>query len=165
MMNCDRAFLRKLQRLAVIFLRRIRGELAIGAHLRATNLYAVGSFDPDHDAVMRIGGEAPGGGPILSVGISAMFEYGVPRPRIVNSAVVLNPARAPKMVLRVCSFGSSSFQEAGRKTTPSSGSPVVTKRQRAMISLRASATIMALRVPLRLSVVRARYHNASALSF
>jgi hypothetical protein len=36
---------------------------------------------------MRIGGEAPGGGPILSVGISAMFEYGVPPPRIVNSAV------------------------------------------------------------------------------
>ena len=55
--------------------------------LRAANLYAVGSFDPDHDAVMRIGGEAPGGGPILSVGISAMFEYGVPPPRIVNSAV------------------------------------------------------------------------------
>ena len=53
----------------------------------ATDLYTVGSFDPDHDAVMRIGGEAPGGGPILSVGISAMFEYGVPPPRIVNSAV------------------------------------------------------------------------------
>ena len=66
---------------------RIRGELAIGAHLRATDLYAVGSFDPDHDAVMRIGGEAPGGGPILSVGINAMFEYGFPPPRIVNSAV------------------------------------------------------------------------------
>jgi hypothetical protein len=29
-----------------------------------------------------------GGGPILSVGISAMFEYGVPPPRIVNSAGV-----------------------------------------------------------------------------
>ena len=39
------------------------------AHLRATDLYAVGSFDPNHDAVMRIGGEAPGGGPILSVGL------------------------------------------------------------------------------------------------
>src|SRR5438876_4286617 len=99
MMNCDRAFLRKLQRLAVIFLRRIRGELAIGAHLRATNLYAVGSFDPDHDAVMRIGGEAPGGGPILSVGISAMFEYGFPPPRIVNSAVRLKSQREHRMVL------------------------------------------------------------------
>ena len=28
----------------------------MGAHLRATNLYAVGWFDPDHDAVIRIGG-------------------------------------------------------------------------------------------------------------
>ena len=36
------------------------------------------------------------------------------------------------------------FQDAGRKTTPSNGSPVVTKRQSAMISLRASATIMVL---------------------
>jgi len=27
---------------------------------------------------MRIGGEAPGGGPILSVGISAMFELRLP---------------------------------------------------------------------------------------
>ena len=53
----------------------------------ATDLYTVGSFDPDHDAVMRIGGEAPGGGSILSVGISAMFEYGFPPPRIVDSAV------------------------------------------------------------------------------
>src|SRR5271168_5055544 len=55
------------------------------------------------------------------------------------------------------------FQEAGRKTTPSSGSPVVTKRQSAMISLRASATIIVLRVPIRLSAVRAWYHRASAL--
>jgi hypothetical protein len=38
---------------------------------------------------MRIGGEAPGGGSILSVGSSARFEYGFPPPRIVNSAVVL----------------------------------------------------------------------------
>jgi hypothetical protein len=35
---------------------------------------------------MRIG-KAPGGGPILSVGISATFEYGFPPPRIVNPAV------------------------------------------------------------------------------
>jgi hypothetical protein len=46
-------------------------------------------LDPDHDAIMRIGGKAPGGGPILPVGISAMFEYGFPPPRIGNSAVVL----------------------------------------------------------------------------
>jgi hypothetical protein len=58
-----------------------------------------------------------------------------------------------------------SLQPAGRRMTPSNVSPVVTKRQSAMISLRASATIMVLRVPLRLSAVRARYHNASALCF
>ena len=75
--------------LVPVGLLRIRGELAIRAHLRATDLYAVGSVDPDHDAVMRIGGKAPGGGPILSVGISARFEYGFPPPRIVNSAVAL----------------------------------------------------------------------------
>src|SRR5438105_9389189 len=69
-------------------------------HFRVTDLFAVGSVNPDHDAVMRIGGEAPGGGPILSRSASsARFEYGFPPPRLVNSAVVLNPARAPKMVL------------------------------------------------------------------
>jgi len=79
---------------------RVRGEFAIGDRSSSTDLYAVGSFDPDHDAIMRIGGEAPGGGPILSVGISARFEYGFPPPRIVNSAVVLKaPAQAPKMVV------------------------------------------------------------------
>ena len=55
-------------------------------------------MDPDHDAVMRIGGKAPGGGPILLVGIGAMFEYGFPPPRIINSAVVLKSAPAPKML-------------------------------------------------------------------
>jgi hypothetical protein len=49
--------------------------------------------------------------------------------------------------------------------TPSNVSPVVTKRQSAIRSLRARATIIVLRVPARLSVVRARYHRASALSF
>ena len=86
-MNCGRGLLHSFRIWTVPgCLLRIRGELAIGA-FRATDLYAVGSFDPDHDAVMRIGGEAPGGGPILSVGTSAMFEYGVPPPRIVNSAL------------------------------------------------------------------------------
>ena len=84
-MNCDRGFLHSFGVWSCLL--RIRGELASGDIFVATDLYTVGSFDPDHDAVMRIDGEAPGGGPILSVGISAMFEYGVPPPRIVNSAV------------------------------------------------------------------------------
>src|ERR1700720_2990534 len=92
-----------------------------------------------------------------------MFEYGFPPPPIVNSAVVVKSQRAPNGAEWYARSGKP-FQDAGRKTTPSSGSPVVTKRQSAMISLRASATIMVLRVPLRLSAVRARYHRASALS-
>ena len=47
-------------------------------HLRATDLYAVGSVNPDNDAVMRIGGEAPGGGPILSVGINCQVRIRLP---------------------------------------------------------------------------------------
>jgi hypothetical protein len=57
------------------------------------------------------------------------------------------------------------FQRAGRKMRPSNVSPVVTKRQSAIRSLRARATIIVLRVPARLSAVRAWYHSASALCF
>jgi hypothetical protein len=39
----------------------------------------------------------------------------------------------------------------------------VAKRQSEISSLRASATVMVLRVPKRLSAERARYHSASAL--
>jgi hypothetical protein len=133
--------------------------------LRATDLYAVGSFNPDHDAVMRIGGEAPGGGPILSVGINCQFRIRLPATSDRQFGSRAESQRERRMVLSGMLVPVSSFQNAGRKTTPSSGSPVVTKRQSAMISLRASATIMVLRVPLRLSAVRARYHAASALSF
>jgi hypothetical protein len=59
-----------------------------------------------------------------------MFEYGFPPPRIVNSAVVLKSQRAPNGAEWYARSGKP-FQDAGRKTTPSSGSPVVTKRQSA----------------------------------
>ena len=55
-----------------------RGARHWGASLGATDLYAVGWFDPDHDAVMRIGGEAPGGGSILSVGIKCQVRIRFP---------------------------------------------------------------------------------------
>ena len=103
-------------------------------------------------------------GPFYRAASNARFEYGIPPPRIVNSAVVLKTSASADGAECYARSGEP-FQDAGRKTTPSSGSPVVTKRQSAMISLRARATIMVLRVPLRLSAVRARYHNASALSF
>ena len=47
-------------------------------------------LDPDHDAIMRIGGKAPGGGPILSVGIGAMSTIGFPPP------VPIDPSWASK---------------------------------------------------------------------
>src|SRR5947207_8985511 len=134
-------------------------------HLRATDLYAVGSVNPDHDAVMRIGGEAPGGGPILSVGIKCQVRIRLPATSDRQFGSRAESQRERRMVLSGMLVPVSPFQDAGRKTTPSSGSPVVTKRQSAMISLRASATIIVLRVPIRLSVVRARYHNASAPLF
>src|SRR6516162_200960 len=40
--------------------KRSEGSLPSGADHRATTLYSVGPSGPDHDAVMRIGGEAPG---------------------------------------------------------------------------------------------------------
>jgi hypothetical protein len=44
-MNGGRDFLHSFGVWTVpVCLLRIRGEIAIGAHLRATNLYAVGSF-------------------------------------------------------------------------------------------------------------------------
>ena len=90
-------------------------------------------------------------GPFSQSASNARFEYGFPPPRIVNSAVVLKSQRERRNGAKCYARSGKPFQDAGRKTTPSSSSPVVTKRQSAMISLRASATIMALRVPLRLS--------------
>ena len=56
----------------------VRGKLAIRAHFRAAHLYSVGWLRPDHDAVMRIGGEAPGGGANLQYGIRATSNHGFP---------------------------------------------------------------------------------------
>jgi hypothetical protein len=54
---------------------------------------------------------------------------------------------------------------AGRKMTPTGTSPMVTSCHSAMSSLRASATIMVLRVVRRPSAVRTLNHWARALSF
>jgi len=53
---------------------------------------------------------------------------------------------------------------AGRKMTPTGTSPMVTRRHSAMSSLRASATIMVLRMVRRPSAVRTLNHWARALS-
>jgi hypothetical protein len=99
-MTCDRGFLHSFSVWTVpVRLLRIRGELAIGAHLRATDLYAVGSFDPNHDAVMRIGGEAPGGGPILSVGIKCQVRIRHPATSDRQFGSRLKSQRERRMVL------------------------------------------------------------------
>jgi pantoate kinase len=54
---------------------------------------------------------------------------------------------------------------AGRSTAPVGTSPVVTKRHRAISSLRARATIMVLRRPGLAPFVRASNHSAKALAF
>src|SRR5262249_39256235 len=107
-------------------------------------------------------GKAPGGGPILQVGISCHVRIRLPATSDRQFSSRAASQRERRMVLTGLLVPGKPFQDAGRKTTPSNGSPVVTKRQSAMISLRASATIMVLRVPLRLSAVP-RYHIASAL--
>ena len=120
-MNCETAF--RIPRCLVGACRSV--EDPRGARhwrgSRAAHLYAVGSFDPDHDAVMRIGGEAPGGGPILSVGISARFEYGFPPPRIVNSAVVLKSQRERRMVLSAMLVHISPFRTLDVRRRPPMG--------------------------------------------
>src|SRR3974390_3202582 len=80
MMNCETGF--RVPRCLVgacLSVENPRGARHWGAS-SATDLYAVGSFDPDHDAVMRIGGEAPGGGPILSVGIKCQVRIRLSAP-------------------------------------------------------------------------------------
>jgi hypothetical protein len=53
---------------------------------------------------MRIGGKAPGSGPILPVGISAMFEYGFPPPRIIHPALCRNSQREHRILLSAMLF-------------------------------------------------------------
>src|SRR3954462_1807975 len=62
----------------------IGGKLARGRGLSRRNLVCGRStWDQNHDAAMRIGSEAPRGGPNLLVGIEAMWGNGTPPPRIV----------------------------------------------------------------------------------
>src|SRR6516165_6277715 len=61
-----------------------RGARHWGAASRHQTCMRQVRLDPNHDAVMRIGGEAPGGGPILSVGIWCHVSNRFPPPRIVD---------------------------------------------------------------------------------
>ena len=99
----------------------------------------------------------------FSPSASVPCQLPVPATSDRQSTVRAEPSRERRIGKKM--LFPEAFQPAGRKMTPSNVSPVVTKRQSAMSSLRASATIIVLRVPARLSAVRAWYHRASALSF
>ena len=96
-----------------------------------------------------------GSGPNLHSGFGSHgFDVGSPLPRIHRQPAV----RVAKLFgLLSLPFDVVAYH-AGRKTMPSDTWPVVTRRQSAMSSLRASATIIVLRVLARLSAVRAANH-------
>src|SRR5882724_3847963 len=128
---------------------------------RVADLYSVDPSDQYHDACMRIGGaKLRGGGSILGRGAKAMYSIGSPPPRMSSADYW---AAKPSMVLGLRKLHGQ--VPAGRNLRPSVISPVVTSRHRAMSSLRASATIMVLRVVRRPSAVRSRNQRASRLSF
>ena len=165
-MNSQMGFSSKLRRLTAPVCVMIRGELAIGAHLSSRRTLVFGRSV----RILTMMQSCASAAKFRAAGHS-LGRHQVPCSntafRHLGSSIrqsAENPVRAPNGAEWSARSGKP-FQPAGRKTTPSSVSPVVTKRQSAMSSLRASATIIVLRVPTRLSAVRARYHNANALSF
>jgi hypothetical protein len=124
-------------------------------------------MDLDHDAVMRIGDDAPGDGPILWDGVTAMPASGhrhlgslpVPGGHAANGHRLGSDNHSPAITRR------PAIHSAGRSTTPSGTSPMVASRHNPMSSLRASATIIVLRAAPRASAVRRQCQRANALSF
>jgi hypothetical protein len=93
-----------------------------------------------------------GGGPILDSGLEAMVSTRVTATSDRHQQTLTWAAKL--VVLLSLSFRVVAH-DAGRRTTPCGTSPIVTRRQRAISSLRASATIIVLRVLPRPSAVRA----------
>jgi hypothetical protein len=91
-----------------------------------------------------------GGGSILQYGLEARSDIGSPPPRIVLGDRRQSPAVRRQIFLSYLLI----VHDTGRRATPAGTSPVVTKRQREMSSLRANATIMVFRL-LRAFSVRA----------
>ena len=113
--------------------------------------------DLDHDAVMRIGGKAPRRQAHSLRWRTSHACLGSPPPRIVIGAAV-RATRRRNRLLAIC-FPAGCSRRCTQDDTPRA-SPVVTSCHNATSSLRASATIMVLRVAPRASAVRARYHWA-----
>ena len=136
-----------------------RGSSPAGAEIAPQPCIRLIHVDRNHDAVMRIGGEAPGQRAQSAQRLSSHgFNVGV----TATSDSSADLARAAKLLVLLFH---TIAHDAGRKMTPCGTSPLVARRQSAISSLRASATIIVLRVLVRLSVVRAANHRARALFF
>jgi hypothetical protein len=110
-----------------------------------------------HDAVMRIGGEAP-----------RRRAHSKPRREghsPTSGCRCLGPSSAAERQCDARLQQLNGAYAAGRSRRPAGISPVVTNRHSMMRSLRASATIMVLRVPPRPSDARFQYHAVSGLPF
>src|SRR5215469_15045968 len=119
--------------------------------------------DPNHDADMRIDGEAPGRRALSDYrleGHGALRDHR----HLGSLSAVTQPSNGRNLCLRT-RHQQPETHATGRSVRLVGISPVVTSRHRAMSSLRASATIIVLRVGPRASAVRARNHCAKVLSF
>src|ERR1700681_3288986 len=143
--------------LVLATLRRLPRRVRLGRDIASQTCIRLIHPDQNHDACMRIGGEAPR----RRVHSGSRREGHVFVRITATSDVVSRPQGGlPKGVeLRKL----RGHAPAGRNLMPSVNSPVVTSRHSAMRSLRASATIMVLRVVLRPSAVRSRNQWASLL--
>ena len=88
-----------------------------------------------------------GGGPILNRGSKTIVLHRVAATSVRHLQLAINQEGDLQEPSSACP--QTICQAAGRRSKPAGASPVVTSRQSAMRSLRASATIMVFRVPLR----------------
>jgi hypothetical protein len=130
----------------------IRGGLPSRAEIAPQPCIRSIREDRNHDAVMGIGGEAPGQRAHSSQRLGSHGWRSGHRHLGSSSA---DPCMGRQGGCSVVLSSVLFAHDTGRKTTPCGISPVVTRRQSAMSSLRASATIIVLRVLPRPSAVRA----------
>ena len=150
--------------LVVVGMTMSRGARLWRTNHRAATLYSVGRNDPDHDAVLRIGSEAPRRRAHSAQRHESHGFRGTPPPRTVigDPSPWCGSRRSCQAIGDVHSIARVHY--AARMATPSGTTPSRTSRHNAIRSLRASATIMVLRAFGACSV-RRRYHCARALFF
>src|ERR1700760_3272848 len=95
MMNCDRGFGSFASDGACLCVEDPRGARHGRASSRDKLVYGRSVWILTMMQSCASAAKAPGGGPILPVGISAMFEYGFPPPRIFDRHSAEKPARTP----------------------------------------------------------------------